>query len=390
MEEQDETTTSKTPRPRCKNCGTKLSRQGSFCPGCGQRDFDGRVQMRDLLAKFFANFTHLDNKFVKMCWQLFVPARVTIHYFQGKIKRYPNPVQFFFIVMFFFLLMFSKRFDDAGFNMTEGNMSIGGEEGYEIKKGQKLIAETGLFESLQRSIIAQEHRAAFDSLPPDWQTPVVRQAIDSVVRMVDGPWEDATRYFLSLANTDTLNPAVNIDTIPLIFGVTQVRIAAVDLVHLQPDSIIQKYGLRSWAEKVTVRQGIKSLKNPKGLIGQYVGSLGWAILVLIALMAFVLRLLYWRKENYYVEHFIFLMHQQSGAFLLFTFAFLAHDYLFDLQWGWLVVLAWIGVTLLVAMKRFYREKWGWTIAKWLVYCAVYLFALVVLFIGTLLVVFVVF
>ena len=378
------------PRPRCKNCGKKLSKQGVFCPACGQRDFDGRIRMRDLLAKFFSNLTHLDNKFVKMCWQLFVPARVTLEYFQGKIKRYPHPLQFFFIVMFFFLLMFSKRFDDAGFNMTDGSIHIGGSDSLEIKNGQKLIAETGLFESFQRSVIAQEHRSAFDSLPAEWRSPVVRQAIDSVVRVVDGPWEDATRYFLSLADTDTLNPTVGTDTVPLTFGVTQVRIATTDLVHLQPDSIIKKYNLDTWTEKITVRQGIKSLKDPKGLIRQYVGSLGWSLLVLIGLMAFVLRLLYWQRGGYYVEHFIFLMHQQSGAFLLVTFAYLVHDYLFNLQWGWLVVLAWIGVTLLVAMKRFYREKWGWTIAKWLLYCVLYLFALMVLFIGTLLVVFVVF
>ena len=390
MEEQNETTTPKTPRPRCKNCDKKLSKQGDFCPGCGQRNFDGRVRMRDLLAKFFSNITHLDNKFVKMCWHLFVPARVTIEYFQGKIKRYPHPVQFFFIVMFFFLLMFSKRFDDAGFSMTDGMLRIGGNDSYEVKKGQKLIGEAGLFKSLERTVIAQEHRSAFDSLPLEWRSPVVRQALDSVVRIVDGPWEDAYRYFLLSANEDSSNLGISLDTIPLTFGTTQVRVAKQDLVHLQPDSIIQKYGLKTWLEKVTIRQGLKSIKDPKALIRQYVGSLGWAILMLITVMALVLRLLYWKRGGYYVEHFIFLMHQQSGAFLLFTFGFLVHDFLFDLQWGWLVILAWIGVALLIAMKRFYGEKWSWTVAKWLVYCAVYVVGLIVFFIGSLLVVFVIF
>lgn len=390
MTPQNETIGQQAERRYCKNCDKKLSKRGAFCPNCGQRDFDGRIRMHDLLAKFFSNFTHLDSKFVKMCWQLFVPARVSIEYFQGKIKRYPHPVQFFFIVMFFFLLMFSKQFDNAGFNMMDGQMRIGGKENFEIKKGQELIAETGLYESLERSVVAQEHRAAFDSLPQEWRTPVVRQAIDSVVRIVDGPWEDAYKYFLSLSNKDTFSQVVTVDTVPLTFGITQVRVATRDLIQLQPDSIIKKYGFTTWTEKVTVRQGLKSLKNPKGLIGQYLGSLGWSILMLIAVMAFVLWLLYWRKGIFYVEHFIFLMHQQAGAFLLLTFAFVVNDFVISLQLGWLLVLAWIGISLLIAMKRFYQEKWGWTILKWGVYCAIYMVTLSLFFIGTLLVVFVIF
>ncbi len=391
MEEQNETTDPKTPRPRCKNCNTKLSKQGNFCPGCGQRDFDGRVRMRDLLAKFFANFTHLDNKFVKMCWQLLVPARVTLNYFQGKIKRYPHPVQFFFIVMFFFLLMFSKKLGNAGFNPTGGNFSVdlNGEE-EQASKSEKLLAEVGLFATIQHSVAAKELRAAYDTLPLALQVPVVRQALDSVARLVEGPYEDALHDFAKTIQAADSTQDNRLDSLTLNFAFSSVRISTTDLVSLSPDSIIRKYGFTDWDQKVTVRQGIKSLKDPESLIRQYVGSLGWSILALIALMAFVLRLQYWKRGGYYVEHFIFLMHQQSGAFLLLTLALVVQDYLFRLGFVWLLVMAWIGVSLLLAMKRFYKEKWGWTIAKWLVYCGVYVVGLVMLFIATLLVVFVVF
>jgi len=104
----------------------------------------------------------------------------------------------------------------------------------------------------------------------------------------------------------------------------------------------------------------------------------------------VLRLLYWRRGGYYVEHFIFLMHQQSGAYLLLTLGLVIHQFMFKLQVGWLLVIAWIGISMLLSMKRFYQNNWAWTIAKWLIYCTVYVFGLVVLFVATLLVVFVVF
>ncbi|MDX1909913.1 MAG: DUF3667 domain-containing protein [Saprospiraceae bacterium] len=390
MENQDEITAVKPPKARCKNCNGKLSRAGSFCPHCGQRDFDGRIKMRDLLAKFFANLTHLDNKFVKMCWHLLVPARVTRNYFQGKIKRYPHPVQFFFIVMFFFLLFLNKRFDNAGFNMTSGEMTIGGSATYEVKKGVRKVAETGFFEALQHVVNARELRSAYDSLPQEWQTPQTRLAIDSVVRNVEGPWEAATQLFLNLSNeaSEGQIPPSTLDTVSLNFVNTSARIASADLVHLSADSIISKYGFQSWNEKVTVRQGLKSIKSPQSLIHRYVGSFGWTILVLIALMSGLLFLLYWRSGRYYTEHFIFMMHQQSGAFLVLVFAMMINDWVHPIDWGWLLALGWMPVSMLWAMKLYYQEHWGWTIAKWLFATLVYLAGFTALFIATLLLVFV--
>ncbi|MFN0035910.1 MAG: DUF3667 domain-containing protein [Saprospiraceae bacterium] len=389
MEEQDEALTPKPPKPRCKNCGGKLSKQGSFCPGCGQRDFDGRIRMRDLLGKFFANFTHLDNKFLKMAWHLFVPARVTLNYFQGKIKRYPHPVQFFFIVMFFFLLMFSKQFDDAAINLMDGSFSVGDDKSYSV--GDKTtVSKSNLYAALQRCMTAKEYRTAYDSLPTEWRNETSQKALDSIHRTVSEPWEQATQGLLTaLQDSSGVLPST-LDTISLNFGISNVRIATTDFVGMEPDSIIKKYGFSNWGDKVMVKQSIKSIKDQQGLIHRYVGSLGWAILVLISFMALVLWLLYWRRGGYYVEHFIFLMHQQSGMYLLFALAMAVDDYLLALEWFWLVVLAWAMLSMLFAMKRFYSNNWAWTIVKWLAYTALYLLGLIVLFIAALLVVFVVF
>jgi hypothetical protein len=294
-------------------------------------------------------------------------------------------------VMFFFLLMFSKQLGNAGFNPSGGNFSVDlNGEVEQASESEKLMAEAGLFATIEHNVAAKELRAAYDTLPKAWQIPVVRQALDSVARLVEGPYEDALHDFAkSIQEADSTQDS-RLDSLTLNFSFSSVRIGTTDLVTLPPDSIIRKYGFTDWDQKVTVRQGIKSLKDPKGVIRQYVGSFGWSILALIALMAFVLRLLYWRRGGYYVEHFIFLMHQQSGAFLLLTLALVLQDYVFKLGLGWLFVMAWIGISLLLAMKRFYKEKWAWTIAKWLVYCGVYVVVLVMLFVVTLLVVFVVF
>jgi len=389
MEEKEASVVSKRPRPHCKNCGEKLSKRGNFCPSCSQRDFDGRVRMRDLLAKFFSNITHLDNKFVKMCWQLFIPARVTIEYFQGKIKRYPHPVQFFFIVMFFFLLVFSQKLDGTALNLLGGSIDVGTEQGVS-SEGPVKVSKSTLFPVLQRCMTAREYRQAYDSLPIEMRTQSAWEAQDSIHRKLSEPWEKATQNLLLELSEGTHATPSTLDSISLDLGAAQVRISTPDFVGLEPDSIIKKYGFTHWMDKLLVKQGLKSTKDQKGLNNRCVGSLGWTILMLIAFMAFVLQLLYWRKSRYYVEHFIFLMHQQSGMFLFLTLVILLNDYVFTLEWEWLLALAWMVISPLLSMKYFYRENWPWTIAKWLAFSALYWFGLMVFFIGTVLLVFVVF
>lgn len=390
MEHTDEPQVEKPPKRRCKNCDGKLSRSGDFCPHCGQKDFDGRVRMRDLLTKFFTNLTHLDGQFIKMCWHLLIPAKVTIEYFQGRIKRYPHPVQFFFIVMFFFLLTFSGKFNGARMDSTNGNfnLKVGGEDSTMNRELAKILSEKGLMEVLQEYELTKKYTSNVDSLPIAWQTPEVRMAVDSLVRKVDGPLIQAARYLLQVSASSKDNSGQ--DSIYLSLLLTGINVSTKDLVELSPDSIISRYKISSWDEKIMLRQGIKSLQDPKMLVNRYVGSFAWTILVLIALMSLLLYLMYWKSNKYYVEHFIFTMHQQSGAFMLLTILFAFNDYILEVEWLGLPVIGWIGVSLLLAMKRFYQQSWPWTVLKWLVFCSLYLLLMIVVFIATLLVVIILF
>ncbi|HLP94312.1 MAG TPA: DUF3667 domain-containing protein [Saprospiraceae bacterium] len=391
MEYTDGPQSEKPPKRRCKNCDGKLSRSGEFCPHCGQKDFDGRVRMRDLLTKFFTNLTHLDGKFVKMCWHLLIPAKVTIEYFQGRIKRYPHPVQFFFIVMFFFLLSFSGKFNGARLDSTNGNFSlrVGGEDTTMNKELVRILSSKGLMELLGEYELTKKYRTNVDSLPKSWQTPEVRLAVDSLVNKVDGPLIEAAQYLISGGN-GIKRDSVTGDSIYLSMLFTGLDVATKDLVELSPDSILKLYNVTSWGDKIMLRQGIKSLHDPKTLVKTYVGSFAWTILVLIALMSLLLYLMYWKSGKYYVEHFIFTMHQQSGAFMLLTILFVFNDYIVELDWLGMPVIGWIGLSLLLAMKRFYRQSWLWTVLKWMVFCALYLLLMVLVFVATLLLVIVLF
>lgn len=379
------------PKPRCQNCGKKMTRKGGFCPNCGQKNFDGRVRMRDLLSRFIFGLTHLDNKFVRMSWRLLLPGSVTIDYFQGKIKRYPHPFQFFFVVMFFFLLLFSKLFEGQNFRTTnrQGEGLNFGTTRQEQGKGKVHVNNDNFYLALQRYVLGQEIRAAYDSIPARLRTRETREAMDTMIRYANGEWETAVERIQGDMDSTAKNDLKRLDSISLNFITSQVKIATTDAIRLEPEEIVVKYGITDWRERIFLRQGLKSVKDPKGLMHAYVGSMTWTILALVSLMAMVLGLLYWRQRRYYVEHFIFLLHQHSGAFLLLTLSLLVQQF-YDLGGLWVLIFGWIGISLLIAMKRYYRQGYFKTTLKWLLYCFLYIIGFIFLFIVGLILVFVLF
>ncbi len=342
--------------------------------------------MRDLLGKFLFHLTHLDNKFVRACWQLFIPAKVTIAYFQGKIKRYPHPVQFFFIVMFFFLFVFSKSINENGlhFSIPKNQPPVRFDSVAHTEK--KRPSADNFYYAIQRYALGQEFRNAVKALPPHLQSENTKVAMDSVLGWVNGKWEETARGVLygsdSIAALNRDKP----DSLQFNLINTSVKVALLDMIQMEPDSLSDHYGLHSVWERILLKQSLKSLKEPRSLVHAYLGSLTWTILILVGLMALILYLLYWRQKRYYVEHFIFLMHQHSGAFMGLTL-FLLLNQVVSIRLYWIYIFLGIGISLLFAMKRYYGQSLIKTVLKWLIYCILYIISFILLFIAGLLVVF---
>lgn len=368
------------PRPRCLNCDKKLPKSAVFCPRCAQRNNQGKASMRELFQRFWANFSHLDAKFVKMCWQLFVPGKVTQEYFMGRQKRYPHPVQFFFIVMFFFLLAFNstcknKNFkfqgQDVGFNWSIDSTGTAVEDDY--FNSHNSSTWDGL---VQRYAFGLEVRDVLKTLPPDLNTPTTRRAVDSILQVV-GP---ARKVFGESVNDSTFRG----DSLDLGLATYTARVAVVDMVNLEPEAVAEKYGIRDWKERLLFVQAIKSAKKPQELVNKYVGSIAWTILALVTVMSCFLALLYVRQRRYFVEHFVFLLHQHSGVFLLLTLALLINKF-YRLNFWWILVFALLGLHLFLAMRRYYGQGFWKTTLKWTLYSFINLFVFTFLFVIGLLV-----
>ncbi len=98
-----------------------MPRKAVFCPACGQRDTDGKVELKDLFSKLWITVFHIDNKLFRTLAHLCVPAKITQEYFKGRMKRYLHPIQFYLLTMVFAVYVMTQ-------NAVQNNKSAEPEE----------------------------------------------------------------------------------------------------------------------------------------------------------------------------------------------------------------------------------------------------------------------
>lgn len=347
----------------CPNCDHEMTETGKFCPNCGQKKFDGRIRVKELLSNMMINIFHLDSKFIKMVGYLLVPAKVSTDYFNGKILRYPNPVQYFFIIMFFFLVTMNHQCQ-ATLNETV-KLDISTSDSTDVT-----YSGATFFKAAEKYAELLKLRQAYDLLPDSLKSDAARIAVDSVVALRKHPIKgifDKDSVTFSLFNT-------------------QREVSMIDLVQVTPDKFVEKYKFEIWHEKILAKQSLKVLRDVSSLVNAILGSLTWTTLAFTIIMAFVLWLVLRKRRAYYMEHFIFLLHYMS-AVLLVTTVFFALDF-------WVIEIPEIGLLFLVlaalsflfiAMKRFYQltnleTTWRWMLFGFMGLCVSLLLATAAFFI----------
>ncbi len=358
-----------------------MSYKAKFCAQCGQRDSDGKVTMKNLLGKLWNNTIHLEGKFLLTAWQLFVPGLVTKEFFKGKQDRYPHPIRLFGIVMFFFVLLLNQQLNNNDGQTSNLNFSfdLGKTDSIPKSKEERNDYESkNDFRRIQHRVTLEDIRKNYAALPPTLQTPLTRQAVDSLLML------HSRQHGLgeSLSSKEQKE-----DTIDLSIIGHAVRISALDIVRYEPEELLQRMAITNWLERMFARQAIKSFKNPEALGHAYIGSFTWTILAIITFMASILTLLYRRRQRYYVEHFIFLLHFHTGALLLLTLSIvlLQLDLIGANIFANLALIIWIA--MFFGLWRYYDQGFGKTLFKWLIFSILYIFSMAIFFVIGLLVVF---
>ncbi|HTD94372.1 MAG TPA: DUF3667 domain-containing protein [Chitinophagaceae bacterium] len=323
----------------CLNCGAIV--QGRFCQVCGQENLEPKETFWGMFMHFFADITHFDGKFFTSLKDLlFRPGFLSAEYMRGRRARYLNPVRMYvFTSAIFFLIFFSIANLNDNFKVTGNEPLTARERSRRIEKVQDKIKEDSTNTDLEKQL----------AILMDTSVPVHAM--------------DLARFERDFTTVST-------------FGGTYRDMRQYDSVqHARPSGGRDGWLTRLWnkrAIQLNEKYRYKGYEAMEKLPELILHKLPYLLFVSLPFFAFILKLLYIRrKDYYYADHGIFSIHHYIFTFILILFTIFFGKLEDMTGWSifeWLTILPIIlvgPVYLFIAMKKFYRQGGGKTFVKFL-------------------------
>lgn len=319
----------------CLNCGTEVA--GRFCQVCGQENIEPKESFWHLVTHFFNDITHFDGKFFTTVGLLLrKPGMLSAEYMKGRRMRYLNPIRMYVFTSFLFFLIFFNLFNVNKWDIGRNN--------------DQKSDSTSLTGSQLRDSVMNELRR------------------DSVIV------------------GDNFSMSSNVS-----------RSYTSEKAYDSVQSNLPEDERDGWLERQIMYRKIRATNEGGGeeywvrnLLDKFFHSFPYMLFVSLPLFAWFLKLLYYRrKQFYFADHGIFLVH-----LYIFTFIFILiiiglsklGNYTNWSVFNWIMGLLFVyGIYYaIVSMKRFYQQGWTKTILKFIIFnilCTIALSFLFLLFLG---------
>jgi len=296
-----------------------------YCPACSQKYTTGRISIKDFLVDFFNDVLNLDAKLPKTFMALFIPGKLTTEFFKGKHKSYASPIRLFLlsgVFLFAYLTIQMKNVDMEDDDILNLHQDV-----------DWLTFQDHLNDAKTKTdSIFPQNVAVSDSL--------IKFMIDEVGEI-----------------EDSINLEENFDGLPL------PKFSKRDLLQDRPDELIEKYG-KDWDfwQRIAFKQTLKLSQGFRGVLEYFISHSSISILFMMPFLALLLKLLYIRRNYYYIEHLIFAFHYHAFVFLIILFLSAFGIYLHPIILAILIVS--IFVYLFIAMLKVYQQGWFKTLIKY--------------------------
>ncbi len=113
------------------------------------------------------------------------------------------------------------------------------------------------------------------------------------------------------------------------------------------------------AERIARFRGRPPQEAWREVFGEFLEHAPTMMFVLLPVFAGVMKLIYWRRKRFYVEHFVFALHVHAFVFLTFAVSLASPR---DEVGG--ILMLWVMLYIYLAMKRFYGQGWFRTGVKY--------------------------
>ena len=342
-------------RRYCRNCHHPLPDEARFCPECSQKYTTGRVTLRQMLQEFVEAVFNIDSKIFQSILALFIPGKLTEEYFSGRHKRYVHPLRLFFVMAIITIAVISFVSKDSIRNEAS-------QQGKElIKKGYQSEFHDEL-DSVKVSVLEKF---------PDEE--VVKQAMDSLDR--------GMRRYIRMNDDSLYVPYFELSMMTIVKQ-HEIYFRSKDIVELPVDTLLTRYGIEGLMRRTTAKQYLRFVMERREFFQFMLGSVVWMVLLMMLALALILKLLYIRRGQYYVEHLVFSFHYHAFSFLIFILAILYGAFISKENEAGPIIIAGLvtAIYLYIAMYRVYGQSHGKTFVKYSILNFFYLF-IFALFLG---------
>lgn len=360
----------------CLNCNAEI--QGRYCHICGQENIEPKETFWMLVTHFAYDIIHFDGKFFStLKYLLKKPGFLSHEYLRGRRASYLHPIRMYvFTSAIFFIIFFTfiVKTDEVAKSMNSASNPLS-EEHINILK-----------DSLET-----EYGKATDSLQ--------KQKIEKLLNAVKYFSEDTSKNNKKSEDAPSLKDTIKIpvsaseNNAPhfTVFGDENLPKTLREYDSIQ--NTLPEKDRDGWGKRMMIKWAIgineKYKENPdefkKDFIEKFFHSVPQVMFVTLPLIALFMQLLYIRKRKdlFYVNHVIFLIHVYIALFIgwLVTFGI---DGMFALS-GW-KIFTWlnflVGAYMFIytpwAMRNFYGQGIVKSVFKYfiLLIAAFILFAIV--------------
>ncbi len=313
--------------PDCRNCGTRL--RGQYCGTCGQRSRGRLISLWELVSDAFGDLLEIDSRLWRTLIPLTIrPGQLTLDYLQGRRARYMPPFRMYLVLSFLFFVI-------AFFDPSE-KFSVLYEPESDAVSDEIAAEDIAVANELLKELHLDD-----DGL----QITVGGEGDSPLPCKIDGSERDEMPAWLSR--------------------------------RLTPERL----------QRICDRTQID---NGRALLDELLDNIPAALIILLPLMAFVLKVLYPLSQRYYVEHLLFFVHFHAFFFLMLSlevlFAQLAPMLRIPetaMVLTLVVASFYIPVYLFISMRRVYAQSRFVTAIKYVGLLTTYITGFVLIMLGAL-------
>jgi hypothetical protein len=295
---------------QCLNCGTVLA--GRFCSSCGQDGWPLQKSVRKIFRQFVASLFDLDGKILQSIIPLVIyPGKPTLEFLEGKRRSRLNPFQMyaFFSFVFFFL---SFNLPDQPNNQSFGKVRVENKA-----ENPNSISEIFLLE--------------------------IRKSLDK-----NGFQLKKHKLKIKYDSIQNSKP-----------------------IEQRDNWLIRKFAYHL-SDKIEQLYDSEISEISKEIDDRFISSYPNLVLLILPLIAFFLKVLYFRSPAFYLDHLIFSIHLYCNFFIISCLVSVI-SYLIGLynltymekfnEWFLLPYGLYFLVFQFIAFKAVYKQSWKKTTLK---------------------------